>query len=967
MTLPGTRIYLPGLLALVATIAGLVVPFEVGAQGKAAFGSPAAGGVSVQPAAVPGCPNRTGIFNSISVPVGQPLRLVVLIFQPAPPGGARFRLSSDNASIVAAGDASQAFLPEVFIPQGGTTSNVFTVFGIRVGATILRGIPLTSGFSGFSTPIGAWDVNPGGTSKFVDAGGLNRHCRRSNTSPDVATDGNTLATCGLAVQGVASDATSVLLLRSTSGLAGTACYEITSQTTLDRGNIGTAQTPTQLVGALNHGFSFYRSPAAFGGTANTRTVEIEFSFTPNIGNGNTTRTRARVSILRPPVTLIHGIWSGSGTWRNFFAPNDAFHTSFAADYSATWDASFSTNSSRVKESVARAIAEMRAKGYAVTRSDVIAHSMGGLLTRLYIGSSQFRRPDNFDSGDINKLVTLNTPHNGTNFANLLVALHRSNAAETEAAVEDVVDANAGVTNGAVCDMAENSTALLGLTAGSAGRSQVITSTGGPAGSPTAPADYWPGLGRIGLNSFEAALTKTRCVERNSLFVCTRREAVFPQNVVDAFRFREANDAIVPVSSQRGGLSGTNFPNLIHFGADKFGVQVVDGVTFSQDVADRVFQLLDGPLSGLAASFPGALSNGTGGPRPPVPGRGNGLDQQDFANQCQAGGPLKPAGSLALASQQQSLAANVDPRLRIISPIAGAEFSPGDAITIVVQIDSPLVANDITVRVPGLTLLEGTGYDGSTYQATLTVPSEYAGVLTFIPVITDLSNTRISGAAVSVAIRPPTPPLSIAATQRHYQITATVSEAERLSITGFYADNIQRDITSGQAGTTYRSSDTTVVTVDSEGFFDIGGNGTATVIVENSGVQDLVTFVVETPDAPTPPEDLTAKLTISSAGLRLDRASGLFVGSVSVTNSTPLPIIGPLFLILRGVPVGISVIGAASTDTVTPTGSPYFRIPLANDGLTLQPDGSVVIPVQLLNPQRLRVTYTPKVFRTTGAP
>src|SRR6185503_4124844 len=62
---------------------------------------------SVTPNAVPGCPNQGGLLDSISVPVGQPLSLSVVIGAPAPQGGAVFRLSSDNPAFVAAGDTRQ--------------------------------------------------------------------------------------------------------------------------------------------------------------------------------------------------------------------------------------------------------------------------------------------------------------------------------------------------------------------------------------------------------------------------------------------------------------------------------------------------------------------------------------------------------------------------------------------------------------------------------------------------------------------------------------------------------------------------------------------------------------------------------------------------------------------------------------------------------------------------------------------
>ena len=139
-------------------------------------------------------------------------------------------------------------------------------------------------------------------------------------------------------------------------------------------------------------------------------------------------------------------------------------------------------------------------------------------------------------------------------------------------------------------------------------------------------------------------------------------------------------------------------HLIHFGADKFGVHVA-GVTDTQAVATQVFQLLDGPDSGFSNPLPGILADGTGAPTT-VPGRGNGLDQQDFAKQCGAGGPMKQHGpvqkapSTALPSGQQA-----DGRVQVTSPNNGQEFAPGDTVNITVAITPPLTATDIAVDVP----------------------------------------------------------------------------------------------------------------------------------------------------------------------------------------------------------------------------------------------------------------------------
>jgi hypothetical protein len=144
----------------------LTLPFIASAQNRAALAvagsvlnnttasAAATGPLSITPNSVPGCPNQSGILDSISVPVNNSIQLEVVIFSPAPPGGPVFQLSSENPAFVAAGDKVQGFLPIVTIPEGGTVSNPFTLFGISVGATALAIIPLTPGFGEGSFPAG---------------------------------------------------------------------------------------------------------------------------------------------------------------------------------------------------------------------------------------------------------------------------------------------------------------------------------------------------------------------------------------------------------------------------------------------------------------------------------------------------------------------------------------------------------------------------------------------------------------------------------------------------------------------------------------------------------------------------------------------------------------------------------------------------------------------------------------------
>ncbi|MDQ2696134.1 MAG: hypothetical protein M3Z21_12300 [Pseudomonadota bacterium] len=950
----------------VACLAG-----EAAAQIRAAFvtppPSPRPAGLTIS--AVPGCPDQGGVLNSISVPVGEPLSLMVRTARPAPAGGARFLIGSTNRSIVAAGDPRQGFLPEVIVPEGELRSNTFDVFGIRVGRTTLQATALTGGFNDIFVPIGAWDVGLDSGEKFLDANRPGSHCRASDDSAELSTNEAMLAACGAAAKGMVTDGVSRLLLRTRAGLPGTACYEVVSTAASDQGRIDPAVKTTTAVGGINQASAYHRAPQSFEDSGGSRRVEVEFTFTPSIGNGNTTRIRASTTLVRPPLVLVHGIWSNGDVWPPFFMRDDETHTTVAGDYGNSNDAGFSANVPRVREFIAEAVDISRGDGYATTQADVIAHSMGGLLSRLYAQEPQYRRPDNLNAGDIRRLLTLDTPHLGSNFANLVVALHDAEPEQTEATIARIIPGGAEVTNGAVCDLAENSPVLSRLAGGTTLSAHAITATGGPTGSETAPAPYWGGV--LGFSSFEAALTKTECARRERrgrASICVETRHLFPQDIVDGHRFREPNDAIVPVSSQRGGFAATsaavdNFPNLLHFGAS-----FVAGVTNRQVVAERAFTLLDQPADApaWAGGFPGVPADATGAPRT-VPGIPGDQDAQVYSRQCASGGPMQPAA--AQSARQTLLVARTagDPRARVIQPVEGQVFAPGD--TVHVMVATEVFANDIRVGLLGLGEFEGTNYDGSTYEVSFTLLEALAGPIIIIPSITDQAGNRIQGRPVTIAVRPDVPPERIHLVQRRHLLDLLQGESRQLRVRGIYPGGIDRIITSAAAGTIYRSSNPGVVSVDADGTVTPVGLGAAVVTVENMGVIDFATIRVRQGDQPLPPTNITNELTLQRSGLRLNRHSGFFVQQVRITNDGDIPVIGPLFLVVSDLPPGVEMISkTGDTRAVEPVGSPYLRLPApATDGSNLWPGESVEVVLEFLNPNRRGISYDVAVVRTSEQP
>jgi pimeloyl-ACP methyl ester carboxylesterase len=916
---------------------------------------------SLSPLAVAGCPNQGGQVNSISVPVSFPIRLRIGLFQPAPLGGVFFQLSSDDPSVAQVGDASQGFRQQVFVPPGQFFSDPVTVLGVGVGRTQFRAVPSDPSFPVQLTPLGAWNVNPLEETAFLDANPSDQSLScRVGASPDLSNDPQTLARCGSTAFNAVSDGVTQLLLRTASGLPGKVCYEIVSQSPLDQGSIQTPLSNTINVAGTEYGFSYYKVPAFYGDNSDFRTVEVEFTFTPSIGNGNTTRIRAGAVIRRPPVVLIHGIWDSPVGWDKTFVRNDPpFRITRVLDYEATNAESFSVNVDNVGTFIARVVRDLRNSGTAVTQVDVLGHSMGALLTRIYVGTPQYKRSDNLGLGDIHRLISLNTPHFGSSFANLVIALHRVQPQLTERVVTDLTEGI--IVRGAVCDLAENSPALAAIPASSPIPTLAITGTAAPPGTPDAPALYWQGFLGI-FNSFEAKL----------------RFPAFPRDIVDNFRFRQPNDAVVGLSSQQGGLRSTiNFPDALHFGRVIPGIgSPIPGITFNSQAADQAFQSLDGPDSGFNPNTPAVISTGTGEALT-VPGRGVTLDKQDYAAECSPGGPLKPAvqaaAPQAIGSRRQPtsptvLARNtlVDQRLHITSPVEGQLFTPGQTITIVVQVDPSLSATRYLVSAPGIPYTDTDNFNGSSYTVEYPLPPGATGPITLTPYVLDAANQVTSGPDVRIGVKPSTPPVALTIIQDRFSISGPSARVEHVSVRGTFADGSELVLTSSVTGTTYQSSNPSVVQIDREGAWKAVGSGTVVVTVQNGGVRAFATIVVGSSTGMVT-EDITPKVTISRSGFRLDRQTGFFVQDVTVTNPQSLPIVAPLYLVLSGLPSGVTPVNLRGRSRSYIPGSPYMRLQPTGTGEFLAPGQRLSLQLQFLNPGRVPITYIPKVIFRESTP
>lgn len=286
----------------------------------------------------------------------------------------------------------------------------------------------------------------------------------------VTTNVNTLASKGRVVEGTAADSASELVLRIPANSVGeqftiTVINDLGVQSTssTEDGGVGaigtTTFTSSQLtVAAVNTtsgpmAFAIYGSPLDFprpeGQDINSSERFINLQVQA-LDTGLSSETS--VTLLRPPLVLIHGLWASPASWSDFTPLiTDPRWFISVADYSKIIGGQIKSYSPPVpswaKSSIANSPASALGFAYnaptvllqiynfittfkggtnpanvpvAGVQADIVAHSMGGDITRTLPSIAQFYHPTTFTLGFVHKVVTIGTPHWGSPLATMLL-------------------------------------------------------------------------------------------------------------------------------------------------------------------------------------------------------------------------------------------------------------------------------------------------------------------------------------------------------------------------------------------------------------------------------------------------------------------------------------------------------------------------------------------------------------------
>jgi len=174
----------------------------------------------------------------------------------------------------------------------------------------------------------------------------------------------------------------------------------------------------------------------------SRMVEATFTAT-YVGGEESEPITKEIEVVRPPLMLVHGLAGSPESWdllsyarngqRHYFTGgrflgNQRFVLTKALGISPR--NSFQSNSVTnllVQNGFYETLKEMRTQGYASSQVYYVGHSMGGSVARHAIGSGgnsvggvSYHTEQNYGQGYVDRLITLNTPHAGSPWADFTI-------------------------------------------------------------------------------------------------------------------------------------------------------------------------------------------------------------------------------------------------------------------------------------------------------------------------------------------------------------------------------------------------------------------------------------------------------------------------------------------------------------------------------------------------------------------
>lgn len=520
-----------------------------------------------------------------------------------------------------------------------------------------------------------------------------------------------------------------------------------------------------------------------------RPVSVTATFTPDGGEPELLET-GNMAVVRPPVALIHGLHDERASWQ-WALKDDSRFTVYVADYSFSHGDAFLRNRFVPRISIAFALDMLREKGYAATRADLFAHSMGGVLSRMYSTdvlnvngtehAMDYKRTDNYHQGDIHKLTTVNTPHYGSPVSDLLVL---PNGLLTRAGLAAQLKTKRCVECGAVRDLGTDSAMIHAINA-------VFV--------PLPVHVFW-GNGESVTPNHEYTKEKLSIA-----FWC----GMDLQTMMSG-----DSDAVVPVVSQRAGLPPAS--STLHEAAQGLHWPTINEFPSGTAASDAVrilnTSIHDATFAGGFPTFSGTLPA-----TPPC-----NITQLIFVPSRNSGGP----------------------GIEITEPAAGLVFNGGQSVHVSVDLLGGYDPDTVFIYLHREGSLDESvvRLDAPPFEADFVIPADHVGEIHFSAVGIDAEQV-VAVAQNIPAVAETTATLTGISASPDVLILRAYSPKARPTARGTFNDGVTRVLRSS-SGTTYAIGNESIATVDSTGVVTAVALGATTLTVSNGGFSDDVAVVVE---------------------------------------------------------------------------------------------------------------------------
>lgn len=526
--------------------------------------------------------------------------------------------------------------------------------------------------------------------------------------------------------------------------------------------------------------TLFTHPSYLDGSVYTQFRENQIIEVYNV-NDELTLASVPVRIVRAPMLFVHGLWGDPESFTDMksyfdgaFGPNIYTRT---ANYEGTNYADFYTNRNVVGDELILCLVKARDNRFSVGKVDVVAHSMGGVLARIYLIGPNYR-------GDMRSLTTINTPHRGTQSANLLKS-------PIGLIVHGAMNASHRYVGGAVTDLRVNSQYF---DSGNLGNGRQV-----PSLSYNSTSTFWWGSLQDNPDWFPIKLLY-------HMSSCTFNILGIdgPLALTERLYLGDASDPIVPQPSQVCGMVSDHNDEITH-------TQTPSSPLVYVDLRNR----LGTPLSlyNLAGYQSGTLSKPWWLAIPPVP--------------CNSGNRA------------------VEDSVVVLQPMNGGVYAPGNTVNIEVSssegmphfVAAMLVQNDKVIW------LRDTLDENLTSE--FVVPEDLVGDIRLIALAIDMEG-RITYDSLSISV-PLTSILdSIRFATDTALLQLGTSQAMKLM--GYVGDSLSLDITVLSGVNYQALNPSVLGINPSSGMFTSNQLGTTDIVAQFNGLSDTLHVSVHDADA-----------------------------------------------------------------------------------------------------------------------